>query len=92
MNKHILNQDQRTFLISLRYRSTNGKFLFQTAQELKFILDTYDEPQKGIEFIKVFEVSKNKFTNISRKDILSFFNWETEFIEFTKNHYYFKSK
>lgn len=90
MNLHILNQDQRTFLISLRYRSTNGKFMFQTAQELKFILDTYDEPQKGIEFIKVFEGSKNKFINISKKDVLAFFNWETEFIEFAKTHYFFK--
>jgi len=66
--------------------------MFQTAQELKFILEKYDEPQKGIEFIKVFEISKNKFINISKKDLLTFFNWETGFIEFAKNHYYFKSK
>ena len=90
MQKHILNQDQRTFLISLRYRSTNGKFMFQTAEELNFILPNYDNHEKGIEFIKVFEASKNKFINISKNDILSFFNWETEFIEFAKKHYYFK--
>jgi hypothetical protein len=91
MNLHILNQDLRTFYISLHYRTTNGKFIFQTAEEFKFILETYDNPQKGIEFIKVFEPSKNKFVNISKKDLLKFFNWETEFIEFSKNHYYFKS-
>ena len=88
---NILNQDQRTFLISLRYRSTNGKFMFQTAQELKFILETYDNPQKGIAFFKVFDPLKNKFSTISKREILRFFSWETEFIEYSKNHYYFKT-
>ena len=90
MQKHILNTDRRTFLISLRYRGTNGKFMFQEAHELKYILETYDNPQKGIEFIKEFNHTKSNFIKVSKESILKFCSWETETILYLENHYYFK--
>lgn len=88
MQKHILNTDRRTFLISFLHRSTNNTFIFQDAHELKFILETYDNT--GIESIKEFNKSKNTFQRISKKDILKFASWETEAILFLEKHYYFK--
>lgn len=64
--------------------------MFQEAHELKFILETYDNPQKGIEFIKEFNHTKNNFTKVSKESILSFCSWETEVILYLEKHYYFK--
>ena len=88
MQKHILNTDRRTFLISFLHRSTNNTFIFQEPNELKFILETYDNT--GIEKIQEFNRSKNKFLRISKKDILKVCSWETETAEYLKTHYFFK--
>lgn len=90
MEKHILNQDRRTFLISLKYKSTDKKFIFQAGEELKYILETYDNQKKGIEFIKVFDGSKNNFVKITNAEILNFFSWDTETSIYLEDHYYFK--
>ena len=92
MQKHILNTDRRTFLISLSYRGTNGTFIFQEAHELKYILDTHDNPQKGILYIKEFNHIKCNFTKVSKQDILNFCAWETETILYLEKHYYFNIK
>ena len=52
------------------------------------ILKEHDK--NGIESIKVFDPSKEKFVRVSKKDILNFASWETEVSEYLKTHYYFK--
>ena len=88
MQNNILNTDTRTFSISFLYRSTNKLFIFQTALELKYILENYDK--NGIDQIKEFDPCKGEFKKISKQNILNFVSWETEAAEYLKNHYYFK--
>ena len=88
MQNTILNTDNRTFLITFKFQSTQGKFIFQKPIELKYILDNYDK--NGIDKILEFDPSKAKFTKVSKKDILNFCNWETETILYLEKHYYFK--
>lgn len=88
MQKHILNTDRCTFLITFLYQSTNGKFIFQEAHEMQYILENYDK--NGIDKIQEFNPTKGKFIKISKDDLLKRFSWETELQEYLKTHYYFK--
>lgn len=45
---------------------------------------------KGIEYIKEFDLAKQTFKSISKSDILEFHGWRTESLEILKKHYYFK--
>jgi hypothetical protein len=88
MQNNILNTDTRTFFITFLYQSTSGKFIFQDASELLFILKNYDK--NGIDKIQEFNPTKGKFEKVSKADLLSCFSWETELQEYLKTHYYFK--
>lgn len=88
MQNNILNTDTRTFFITFLFQSTKGKFIFQNANDLLFILKNYDK--NGIDKIQEFNPTKGKFEKVSKADILSFVSWETETAEYIKNHYYFK--
>lgn len=82
---NILNLDIRTFQITFLHRTSDKQFLFQKGKELVHILETFDHT--GIENIKILE--QGKFKRVSKKDLLSFFSWDTETMEYLKNHYYF---
>ena len=87
---NIINTNIRTFIIQLSWRISNSQFIFQNGLELKHILETYDKENKGIDFIKTFDSKKQKFVRISTKELLNIFSWETDFMEFSKTHYFFK--
>jgi len=88
MENTILNTDNNTFLITFKFQSTQGKFIFQKPIELKYILENYDK--NGIDKILEFDPIKAKFSRVSKQRILNFCNWETEAILYLENHYYFK--
>lgn len=88
-NQNILNADKFIFLVTLQYSSTNGKFMFHKAQDLKEILEQHDNG-KGIESLKIYDVHKEKFKRLSKKDFLKFTDYETEAAEYFKTHYFFK--
>ena len=88
METTILNTDTRTFLISFLYQNTDGKFIFKTSFDLMNILKNKDK--NGIDYIKEFNPAKNNFVKVSKNDILKFCSWDTEVLEYLKNHYYFK--
>jgi hypothetical protein len=83
----ILNTDIHTFMIKLRFKSTNNRFITQ-GRGLIYCIKTQDV--NGIEYIKIFNPVKAKFERISRSKILQLISWHTESFEYLKNHYYFK--
>ena len=83
---HELNTDQRIYLIKFCYTLTDGNF-FTT--DLGKTIKEHDQG-RGIDYIKVFDTAKNKFTRISKKDILQFHSWQTESFEILKAYNYFK--
>lgn len=87
MQNTILNTDKRTFFITFLFQSTNGKFIFQDANDLLFILKNYDK--NGIDKIQEFNPTNGKFEKVSKADLLSCFSWETETAEYLKTHYFF---
>jgi hypothetical protein len=89
MQNKFLNTDRRTFIIKFQNRSTNGRFIFQEPEELVELLKDFDFTS-GIEFIKEFQPYKLNFVKVSKEDLLKFCSWNTDAIEYLKNHYYFK--
>ena len=83
--KNVLNLDYRTFKITFLIKSSNRNFIFQNGKELVYILKTFD--LAGVESIKVLD--KEKFKRVSKNDLLSFFTWDTETMEYLKEHCYF---
>lgn len=88
----IIQANTPTYLISLAWRMTNGKYIFKDGAELVHILNEYDKENKGILFIKEFDSQKNKFKAISKGLLLSRFSWQTEAFLYLQEHYYFKKK
>lgn len=84
----MINTDQRTFLVSFQYKTSNKKFIFQTAKELKEILEKHDNG--GIETIKEFCPKTNTFKVLKRQSLLDNFSFQTEEHLYFKKHYYFK--
>lgn len=82
--------DLRVYLVSFQYHTTRGKFIFSTASQLMQILKDKEGDGRGIESLKTFDPSKDKFVRISKADFLRFNSWETEAMEYFKNHYFFK--
>lgn len=87
MNKTIINTDLHIFLVSFRYKSTDNRFIVQEHGLIE-VLKKYD--LNGIESIKIFEPSKGKFSMVSKKTIFNLFSFDTETIQYLKNHYFFK--
>lgn len=81
-----LNLDLRTYLITFSFKMSDKKFIFQTAEDLVYLLQNFDTG--GVASIKILD-SKNTFKRISKKDILTFFSWDTESIIYLKKHYFF---
>lgn len=81
-----LNLDNRTFLITFQFKMSNKQFLFQKGSDLVHILKNYDT--NGIDSIKIL-TGKNTFKRISIKDMLNFFDWDTETYLYLSSHYYF---
>lgn len=84
----VLNAGENIFLISFLFQGSKGKYIFKSASDLLFILKNYD--RNGIDKIKRFNHSNYKFEKISKLNILEFYSYDTELIEYLKNHYYFK--
>ncbi len=80
-----MNVATRTFLITLKGGIVH---IFQSGDEFLNILK--EDDKTGIEYIKKFDGSKDAFKKISKKDILSQFNWHTELILLLQKHSYFK--
>lgn len=87
MESLIVNTGYHTFLIKFRYQTTNGRFIVQ-GQGLMNCLKTYDK--NGIEYIKIFDPHKYTFKQVSKETLFNLFSWDTETMEYFKNHYYFK--
>jgi|GEM_PF-6406676 len=81
------NCNQTTFLVEFLFQYPNNIFICQK-NGLQEVLK--NEDKNGIKSIKIFDPTKNKFTVCSRKKILELMSYNTEFIEFSKTHYYFK--
>ena len=81
-----LNLNNRTFLITFRFKMSDKQFLFQKGADLIHILKTYDTG--GIDSIKIL-TEKNTFKRISKKEILRFFSRDAETYSYLSSHYYF---
>lgn len=79
--------DQRMYLVKFQFTTTKGKFI---TTELHKCIKENEPKDRGIEYIKVFDPVKNTFKRISKADILMFHSWNTEAMEFFKQHYFFK--
>lgn len=76
-----------TFLVKLAWQG-NDKFIIPQA-DLPKALKSMDI-SKGIEYIKVFDLDKNRFKAVSKAFILKLYDWETENIEILQSIPYFK--
>ena len=85
--KATLNTDHRLYLVKFQFTPVGGKFI--TNELAKCIKDNEPRNGRGIEFIKTFDPSTNKFIRISKPKILEFHSFDTESHEFLRNHYYF---
>jgi len=83
-----MKASKRIFLVILSFAGTDSKHLFQTGDELVKIIKEYGG--KGIDKIKQFDSTKDTFKKISKKDLLAFFDWQTEAYIFLQNHPFFK--
>lgn len=90
MNQATLNTDTRIYLVKINTLAVRGKFIFSDANELVKILKQRDNAVRGIEYLKTFDTSKDKFIRISKSDFLRFNKFDTELIEYYKNIAYFK--
>lgn len=90
MQKATINTDTRIYLVELKWKLTDGKYIFTDAQELVKILKQGENAEKGIAKLMVFDPVKYKFSRISKDDFLRFNNWHTEAMEYLKKYYYFK--
>jgi hypothetical protein len=90
MQNITINTDSRIYLVKIQWKISQGKFIFSDAHELMNILKQDENANKGIEYLKTFDPTKDKFIRISKSDFLKFNNWKTEAIEYLKNHSYFK--
>ena len=90
MNQATLNTDTRIYLVKINTLAVRGKFIFSDANELIKILKQGDNKTRGIEYLKTFDTSKDKFVRISKSDFLNFNSFDTELIEYCKNIAYFK--
>lgn len=90
MENVTINTDYRIYLVKFNHRLTQGKFIISNAEELVKILKREDYAAKGIESIKTFDPSKDKFVRISKADFLRFNNWQTGAMEYLKKYYFFK--
>jgi hypothetical protein len=87
MKHEIINTDFHTFYIEFAWKSTDNRFIVQ-GHGLIECLKKYD--LNGIKAIKIFEPSKGKFMRVSKATIFQLFSWDTETMEYLKNHYFFK--
>lgn len=79
----------RTYLVKFAWTILDGKFI--TTDLAKCIKDNQPTASgRGIEYIKEFDTTKNKFVRISKSDILRFHKWDTESYEILINNPYFK--
>jgi len=85
-----INTDVRIYLVKFNHRITRGKFIISNAEQLVDLLKQDDYAAKGIESIKTFDPSKDKFVRISKADFLRFNNWQTGAMEYLKKYYYFQ--
>jgi len=89
MKNLLLNTNNRTFAVKLRWRSIDSLFIVQGSGLIE-ALKTDDSEKKGIEYIKEFDPAKCAFKRISKSDLLANYSWETESYLYLQNHYYFK--
>lgn len=71
------------------WKNNDSKFICQGHGLMNTIIK--HEQGKGIEYIKKFDTKTNSFKRISKKDILSYFSWDTEPHLFLKAHSYFSN-
>ena len=81
-----INCSQTVFLIEFLHQYPDNFFICQKNSLLEVLKN---EDKNGIKSVKIFDPAKNKFTVCSKKKILELMNYNTEFIEFSKKHYYF---
>lgn len=87
MKNTIINTDLHTYLIKFSFQATTGQFITQGAGLME-VLKQYDK--NGVKYIKQFDPAKAKFIQVSKKDLLNRFTFDTEVYLYLQNHYYFK--
>lgn len=89
----MLQTNTRTFLVKFQFSGSQGSYIFKKAKELKELLKYRQEEgdTRGIESLKVFDEKDHKFKKIAKSDFLKWADYETEAIEYFKNHPFFKS-
>lgn len=86
MKNIIINTNIHTYLIKFKFQTPDNYFIIQESGIMD-VLKKYDK--NGIEYIKQFEPSKAKFIQISKKELLNRFSWNTETHLYLQKHYYF---
>ena len=87
MKNAVINTDFNTYLVKLKWKSTNNRFIVQ-GSGLMDVLKQYDA--NGVEYIKEFDPIKSTFKRIARAKLLQAFSWETETYLYLQTHYFFK--
>ena len=83
----IINNDNRTFLITFSWKRTDRNFMVNHPMSMMEVIKQYD--YKGIESIKEFHPAQGKFKRCSKKSILNWANWHTEASIYLTAHSYF---
>jgi hypothetical protein len=87
MKNAVINTDLNTYLVKFNFQSTNGQFITQGAG-LMDVLKKHDK--NGVRYIKIFDPVKYTFKRISKEKLFNLYSWETETLEYLKNHYFFR--
>lgn len=85
-----ISTDTRIYLVKFNHRISQGKYIISDAEQLVNLLKRDDYAAKGIESIKTFDPTKDKFIRISKADFIRFNNWQTGAMEYLKKYYYFQ--
>jgi hypothetical protein len=80
--------ESAVFLIEFKFQGTDSTFIVQGAKAVLECLKTKDK--NGIECIKEFDMVKQKFVRVSRKNFISQFGFDTELALYLEQHYYFR--
>ena len=80
-------QQSNVFLVTFKNQVGNSKYICQRDGLMEVL---QKEDKNGIESIKVFDFQKNSFKRVSKKDILTWYTFDTEIIEYLSKHTYFR--
>lgn len=84
-----INTDTITLLIQFHGKGTNSQFITNT-EDIANVIKTHNK--NGVEFIKEYDRTKQKFVRVSKDQLYRWLSYETEAVELLKSINFFNSK